>query len=58
MQYMNKILSSWKTKGVTTLDQAKANSVVVADNTQVKKSDKYSKEQLNSFFSNLDEVEI
>ncbi len=59
MQYMNKVLSSWKTKGVTTLDQAKSNTGFVADNSnQVKKSDKYSKEQLNSFFSNLDEVEI
>ena len=59
MQYMNKILSSWKTKGITTLDQAKSNSsLVVENNNQVKKSDKYTKEQLNSFFSNLDEVEI
>jgi len=58
MQYMNKILSSWKSKGVTTLEQAQANSTFVADTTQVKKSDKYTKEQLNSLFSNLDEVEI
>ena len=60
MQYMNKILSNWKAKGVTTLEQAKANSmpVTVSSDNQVKKSDKYTKEQLNSFFSNLDEVEI
>jgi DnaD/phage-associated family protein len=59
MQYMNKILSSWKSKGVETLEQAKANSMVVGtETTQVKKSEKYTKEQLNSFFSNLDEVEI
>ncbi len=59
MQYMNKILSSWKEKGVTTLEQAQANSGFVAENNnQIKKSDKYSKEQLNSLFSNLDEVEI
>ena len=58
MQYMNKILSTWKSKGVVTLEQAKANANFVADNTQVKKSDKYTKEQLNSLFSNLDEVEI
>ena len=59
MQYMNKILANWKSKGVTTLEQAKSTANVVNEySTQVKKSDKYSKEQLNSFFSNLDEVEI
>lgn len=58
MQYMNKILSSWKNNGVTTLEQAKASSTFVSVDNQVKKSDKYTKEQLNSLFSNLDEVEI
>lgn len=58
MQYMNKILSSWKAKGITTVEQAQQNSSFIAENTQVKKSDKYTKEQLNSLFSNLDEVEI
>lgn len=59
MQYMNKILSSWKSKGITTLEQAKSNSNFVYEtNNQAKKSDKYTKEQLNSLFSNLDEVEI
>ena len=55
---MNKILSNWKTKGITTLEQAKLNSTFAPVDNQVKKSDKYTKEQLNSFFSNLDEVEI
>ena len=58
MQYMNKILSSWKSKGVTNIEQAKANSNFGFETVQVKKSDKYTKEQLNSLFSNLDEVEI
>jgi len=58
MQYMNKILSNWKAKGVTSLEQAKLNLSFVPVDNQVKKSDKYTKEQLNSFFSNLDEVEI
>lgn len=58
MQYMNKILSSWKAKGITTLEQAQATSNFATSEIQVKKSDKYSKEQLNSLFSNLDEVEI
>ena len=55
---MNKILSSWKAKGVTNLEQAQLNSNFVTTVEQVKKSDKYTKEQLNSLFSNLDEVEI
>lgn len=58
MQYMNKILSSWKAKGVTNIEQAKLNSTFDTKTEQVKKSDKYTKEQLNSLFSNLDEVEI
>ena len=59
MQYMNKILSSWKAKGITTLEQAQqSNPSFVVEKEQVKKSDKYTKEQLNSLFSNLDEVEI
>ncbi len=58
MQYMNKILSSWKAKNITSMEQAKLNSNFVAGEAQVQKSDKYTKEQLNSFFSNLDEVEI
>ena len=55
---MNKILSSWKNKGITTLEQAKENSTFIPQEQQVKKSDKYTKEQLNSFFSTLEEVEI
>ncbi len=58
MQYMNKILSGWKAGGIRTLEQAKSTSINVAENNQIKKSDKYTKEQLNSLFSNLDEVEI
>ncbi len=58
IQYMNKILASWKAKGITTLEQAKANSSFEQQPAIAKKSDKYTKEQLNSFFSNLDEVEI
>ena len=60
MQYMNKILSSWKSKGISTLDKAKENTIFTAptQQEQIKKSDKYTKEQLNSLFSNLDEVEI
>lgn len=58
MQYMNKVLASWKSQGITTLDKAKQTSTPDASSKVEKKSDKYTKEQLNSFFSNLDEVEI
>lgn len=58
MQYMNTILANWKTKGVTSVEQAKLNSSISQQTAEIKKSDKYTKEQLNSFFSNLDEVEI
>jgi len=40
------------------LDQAKLNSSFETKVEQTKKADKYTKEQLNSLFSNLDEVEI
>ena len=58
MQYMNTILANWKSKGVNSVEQAKLNSSTSQQTTEIKKSDKYTKEQLNSFFSNLDEVEI
>ena len=58
MQYMNTILANWKAKGVNTVDQARLNSPSNQTVTEEKKSDKYTKEQLNSFFSNLEEVEI
>ena len=58
IQYMNKILSSWKSQNITTLDKAKANSIFAPTTKVENKADKYTKEQLNSLFSNLDEVEI
>jgi DnaD/phage-associated family protein len=47
MQYMNKILAGWKAKGITTIEQAKANSSFEPV-AAAKKSDKYTKEQLGN----------
>ena len=58
IQYMNKILSNWKNQGVKNLEQAKQQSVV--NNVEAKPSvnNKYSKEELNALFSNLDYQEV
>ena len=59
--YMNKLLSNWHCAGVDSLDKAKA--FVPAGMTANTKSNKvtnkeYSAEQLNSLFSDLNEVEV
>ena len=56
--YMNGILSNWKNQGVKNLEQAKQQSVV--NNVEAKPSvnNKYSKEELNALFSNLDYQEV
>lgn len=58
IQYMNKVLASWKSQGINSLDKAKLNSQFENTSKSEPKSAKYTKEQLNSLFSNLDEVEI
>lgn len=57
MQYLNKILSNWNSQGVKTLDKAK--------NTKVESSEKsdfihnnYTKEQISSLITNLDDWEV
>ena len=58
MQYLNKILSNWNGQGVKTLKQAEANKVVdISENKSYIRND-YTKEQINSLISNLDEVEV
>ena len=57
LQYLNKILSNWNTAGTKTLEQAKQTKV-----EDTEKSDfihnNYTKEQIASFITNLDEVEV
>ncbi len=62
MQYMNKILSSWQALGIKTLEQVKAQPVAAPsspkNNPSAVVSHDYSKEQLNSLFDSLEEVDI
>lgn len=57
LQYLNKILSNWNTAGLKTLEQVKQTKI--DDN---EKADfihnNYTKEQIASFITNLDEVEV
>ena len=57
MQYLNKILSNWNTQGVKTLELAQKAKV---ENTETSTfiHNQYSKEQIKSLISNLDEVEV
>lgn len=60
MQYMNKILASWKEKGVQTLEQAKAQTpqCETKSNPAAVKGHNYTKEQLDSLYDSLEEIEI
>ena len=57
MQYLNKILSNWNGQGVKTLKQAQGSKVEIVENKSYIRND-YTKEQINSLISNLDEVEV
>lgn len=57
MMYLNKILSNWNSQGVKTLDKAKEIKVESAsENTFIHNN--YTKEQIASLITNLDEVEV
>lgn len=57
IQYLNKILSNWNSLGIKTLEKAKETKLEVqAENTFIHNN--YSKEQIKSLISNLDEVEV
>jgi len=57
MNYLNKILSNWNSQGVKTLEKAK---VVKVDEVKEQSfiHNSYTKEQIASLISNLDEVEV
>jgi len=57
MQYLNKLLSNWNTAGTKTLQQVK-NVKVEAENKTNFIHNNYSKEQIASFLTNLDEVDL
>ena len=63
MQYLNKLLSTWKEQNIRTVDEA-SKTVLTNQNATVKPSDKpkkniitreYTKEELDSAFSSLDD---
>ena len=57
MNYLNKILSNWNSQGVKTLDKAKQTKIdQPAEHNFIHNA--YTKEQISSLISNLDEVEV
>lgn len=57
MQYLNKILSNWNSEGIKTLDKALSIKVESSsDNNFIHNT--YTKEQIASLITNLDEVEV
>ena len=57
MQYLNKLLSNWNTAGTKTLEQVQ-NVKVETENKTDFIHNNYTKEQISSFLTNLDEVEL
>jgi len=57
MQYLNKILSNWNSQGVNTIDKAKAQNLET-QNTTTFIHNNYTKEQISSLITNLDEWEV
>ena len=57
IQYLNKILSNWNSSGIKTLDKAKS---VKIENEEKQDyiHNNYTKEQIASFITNLDDVEV
>ena len=57
VQYLNKILSNWNSQGVKTLEAAQNIKVDTVENNAFIHN-QYSKDQIKSLISNLDEVEV
>ena len=57
MNYLNKVLSNWNGQGIKTLDKAKLQKVE-QPSEQSFIHNNYTKEQISSLISNLDEVEV
>ncbi len=54
--YLNKILSNWNSEGVHTIDKAKQAKIDTGEQNFIHNN--YSKEQIKSLITNLDEVEV
>jgi len=57
MNYLNKILSNWNSQGVKTLEKAQSTKVEQSAGQSFIHNN-YTKEQISSLISNLDEVEV
>ncbi len=57
MQYLNKILANWNSQGIKSIDKAKEFNIEVEESASFIHN-QYSKEQIKSLISNLDEVEV
>ena len=58
MSYLNKILANWNSAGLKSLDKVKAEKVESNKNDTSFIHNNYTKEQISSFLTNLDEVEV
>ena len=57
IQYLNKILSNWNSEGLKTIDKVKLDSVKVEEKQEFIHNN-YTKTEIASFLTNLDEVEV
>lgn len=60
MQYINKILSSWHSEGITTKAQAEKTKFEVAETSKekVRATKTYEKEDLSALFDSLEEIDV
>ena len=58
VQYLNKILSNWNTNGLKTIEKVKETKPDTANTQSNFMHNNYTKEQIASIISNLDEVEV
>ena len=64
LQYMNKVLSKWHENNIKTVDEAKKctgltkETKTITSNCNNYQTRDYTSEQINSLFTNLEEIEI
>ena len=58
LQYMNKILSSWHSKNITSVEDAKKFPVETQEKVNMNKGRSYKSEEVNILFNNLSEIEL
>ncbi len=58
LSYLNKVLSNWNESGIKTVEKAKLSSNTLPKAEEKVIHNNYTKEQISSLISNLDEVEV